>query len=206
MKRQIQHPAPSERALSGPQYWRSLDELAATPEFQAQVEREFPEGASTLDGVNRRNFMKIMAASFALGGLGLAGCRRPEKFILPYGKSVEGVIPGLPLYFATSLPIRKAAIPLLAETHQGRPTKLEGNPSYAPHGSASSLLAQASVLDLYDPGRSMAHTKGGAKLDAAAVNNLLAGIASTYTPSGGSGLAFLADESSSPTQIGRAHV
>ena len=87
MKRQIQHPAPSERALSGPQHWRSLDELAATPEFQAQVEREFPEGASTLDGVNRRNFMKIMAASFALGGLGLAGCRRPEKFILQIGRA-----------------------------------------------------------------------------------------------------------------------
>jgi MoCo/4Fe-4S cofactor protein with predicted Tat translocation signal len=198
MKRQFQHPAPSERALSGPQYWRSLDELAATPGFQAQVEREFPEGASTLDGVNRRGFMKIMAASFALGGLGLAGCRRPEKFILPYGKSVEGVIPGLPLYFATSLPLRKAAIPLLAETHQGRPTKIEGNPSYAPHGTASSLLAQASVLDLYDPERSMAHTKGGAKLDAAAVNALLAGLAAT--PAGGAGLAFLADESSSPTR------
>ena len=63
MKRQFQHPAPSERALSGPQYWRSLDELAATPGFQAQVEREFPEGASSLDGVDRRRFMKIMAAS-----------------------------------------------------------------------------------------------------------------------------------------------
>ena len=185
MKRQFQHPAPSERALSGPQYWRSLDELAATPGFQDRMAREFPEGADSLNGVDRRRFMKIMAASFALGGLGLAGCRRPEKFILPYGKSVEGVIPGLPLYFATSMPIRQTAIPLLAETHQGRPTKIEGNPTYAPHGSASSLLAQASVLDLYDPERSMAHTKGGAKLDAAAVNSLLAGIAATYTPAGG---------------------
>ncbi len=200
MKRQFQHPAPSERALSGPQYWRSLDELSATPGFQARMDREFPEGADSLNGVDRRRFMKIMAASFALGGLGLAGCRRPEKFILPYGKSVEGVIPGLPLYFATSMPIRKTAIPLLAETHQGRPTKIEGNPTYGLHGSASSLLAQASVLDLYDPERSMAHTKGGAKLDAAAVNALLAAIATTYTPTGGAGLAFLADESSSPTR------
>jgi MoCo/4Fe-4S cofactor protein with predicted Tat translocation signal len=199
MKRQFQHPAPSERALSGPQYWRSLDELAATPGFQAQVDREFPEGAHSLEGVDRRHFMKIMAASFALGGLGLAGCRRPEKYILPYGKSVEGVIPGLPLYFATSMPVRKTAIPLLAETHQGRPTKIEGNPTYSKHGSASSLLAQASVLDLYDPERSMAHTKGGAKLDAAAVNTLLAGITATYS-NGGAGLAFLADESSSPTR------
>ena len=111
MKRQFNHPAPSARALNGPQYWRSLDELSATPGFKEQLAREFPEGASNLDGVDRRQFMKIMAASFALGGVGLAGCRRPEANILPFGKSVEGVIPGLPLYFATAMPLRKSAIP-----------------------------------------------------------------------------------------------
>jgi len=117
MKRKFDHPAPAAgEELSGPRYWRSLDELAATPGFQAQLEREFPEGASDLNGVDRRNFMKLMAASFALGGVGLSGCRRPEKFILPYGKSVEGVIPGLPSYYATSMPVRKSAVPLLAET------------------------------------------------------------------------------------------
>src|SRR3954469_5923045 len=175
MKRKFEHPAPSERELTGPRYWRSLDELAQTPGFKAQLEREFPEGAAELDGFDRRQFMKIMAASFALGGVGLAGCRRPEQFILPYGKSVEGVIPGLPQYYATAMPLRKTAIPLLAETHQGRPTKLEGNPTYKPHGGASSLLAQASILDLYDPDRTTAHTKGGATLTAGAVNELLAG-------------------------------
>ena len=184
----------------GPKYWRSLDELAATPGFQAQLEREFPEGASELDGVDRRNFMKLMAASFALGGVGLAGCRRPEKFILPYGKSVEGIIPGLPSYYATAMPIRKSAIPLLAETHQGRPTKVEGNPSYEPNGGASSLLAQASVLDLYDPDRAKAHTKAGTVLKAEDVSALLAAIAQKYAASQGAGLAILADESSSPTR------
>lgn len=200
MKRKFHHPAPSERELNGPRYWRSLDELAETPGFKEQLAREFPEGASNLEGVDRRQFMKIMAASFALGGVGLSGCRRPEAHILPYGKSVEGVIPGLPLYFATAMPLRKAAIPLLAETHQGRPTKLEGNPSYAPHGGASSLLAQASVLDLYDPDRATAHTRGGAALNAAAVNDLLARISADYTAAGGAGLAFLAEESGSPTR------
>jgi MoCo/4Fe-4S cofactor protein with predicted Tat translocation signal len=198
MKRPFQPPAPSEP--QGPRYWRSLDELAQTPGFKAQLEREFPAGASSLEGVDRRNFLKIMAASFALGGLGLAGCRRPEKYVLPYGKSVEGVIPGLPLYFATAMPLRRAALPLLAETHQGRPTKLEGNPSYAPLGGASSLLAQASVLDLYDPDRATAHTKNGAAIDNAAVADLLALIGQTYASSGGAGLAFLAEESSSPTR------
>jgi molybdopterin-containing oxidoreductase family iron-sulfur binding subunit len=153
-----------------------------------------------LNGVDRRHFMKIMAASFALGGVGLAGCRRPEQNILPFGKSVEGVIPGLPQYYATAMPLRKSAIPLLAETHQGRPTKLEGNPTYAPHGGASSLIAQASVLDLYDPDRATAHTKGGTVLNAASVNELLASIGKNFTASGGAGLAFLAEESSSPTR------
>ena len=200
MKRKVEHPAPSERELTGPKYWRSLDELAASPGFQAQLEREFPAGAAEMNGVDRRQFMKIMAASFALGGMGLAGCRRPEKNILPFGKSVEGIIPGLPQYYATAMPLRRSAIPLLAETHQGRPTKLEGNPTYAPHGGASSLLAQASILDLYDPDRATAHTKGGAVLDAAAVNSLLAGLGKAYAATQGAGLAFLAEESSSPTR------
>jgi molybdopterin-containing oxidoreductase family iron-sulfur binding subunit len=200
MKRKFHHPEPSERELSGPKYWRSLDELVETPGFQEKLAREFPQGAAEMEGVDRRHFMKIMAASFALGGLGLAGCRRPEKYILPYGKSVEGVIPGLPQYYATAMPLRKSAIPLLAETHQGRPTKLEGNPSYAPHGTATSLLAQASVLDLYDPERATSHKKGTSALDAAAVADLLAGINRAYSGNGGAGLAFLAEESASPTR------
>ncbi len=200
MKRKFEHPAPSQRELNGPKYWRSLDELAQTPGFKAQLEREFPEGASTLDGVDRRHFMKIMAASFALGGIGLAGCRRPERYILPFGKSVEGILPGLPQYYATAMPLRKSALPLLAETHQGRPTKLEGNPTYQAYGGAASLLAQASILDLYDPDRAKAHTKNGAVLGADAVNALLAEINKAYADGGGEGLAFLAEESSSPTR------
>jgi MoCo/4Fe-4S cofactor protein with predicted Tat translocation signal len=201
MKRKFEHPAPSaNEQLTGPKYWRSLDELTGTPGFKAQLQREFPEGAAELDGVDRRHFMKIMAASFALGGAGLAGCRRPEKFIMPYGKSVEGVIPGLPSYYATAMPLRKAAVPLLAETHQGRPTKLEGNPSFAPLGGASSLLSQASILDLYDPDRATAHTKGGAVLNRTQVDELLAAIGTTHAGTQGAGLAFLADESSSPTR------
>src|SRR3954465_3552247 len=191
MKRKVEHPAPSERALTGPKYWRSLDELAATPGFRAQLEREFPQGAAEWDNGDRRHFLKLMAASFALGGIGLAGCRRPEANILPFGKSVEGIIPGLPQYYATAMPLRKSAIPLLAETHQGRPTKLEGNPTYEPHGGSSSLLAQASVLDLYDPDRATAHTKGGKALKREEVDQLLASISQNYAGSQGAGLAFL---------------
>ena len=199
MKRKLEHPAPSQRELAGPKYWRSLDELADTPGFREHLAREFPEGASSLEGVDRRQFMKLMAASFALGGLGLAGCRRPESHILPYGKSVEYTVPGLPLYFATAMPLRKSATPLLAETHQGRPTKLEGNPSYLPYGGSTSLVAQAAVLDLYDPSRATVHSQGTDTLTPAQVNDLLTSIRQTYAGNG-AGLAFLADESSSPTR------
>ena len=201
MKRKFLHPEPSERALIGPRYWRSLDELAATPGFKAAVAKEFPEGASTMDGVDRRQFIKIMAASFALGGIGLSGCRRPEENILPFGKSVEGAVPGLPVYFATSMPVRRWATPLLAETHQGRPTKLEGNPGYTPHGRATTLRAQASILDLYDPDRATAHTHAGKTLNGDGVKALLANIGKTHLATQGAGLAFLAEASSSPTRL-----
>ncbi len=201
MKRKFNHPEKSSAELTGPRYWRSLDELSETPGFQAQVEREFPEGADNLQGVDRRSFFKLMAASFALGGVGLAaGCRRPEQHILPFSKSVDTNIPGLPLYFATSFPLRRQAIPLLAETHEGRPTKLEGNPTYAPHGGASSLLSQASVLELYDPERSSTSTIKGAAVTPAAVQDLLAAIGKEAAANAGAGLAFLAGQSSSPTR------
>ncbi len=193
--------APAARELSGPRYWRSLDELADTPGFRERLAREFPEGAASLQGVDRRNFFKLMAASFALGGMGLAtGCRRPEKNILPYGKSVAEVVPGLPLYFATAMPIRGGAIPLLAETHQGRPTKLEGNPSYAPYGGATTLQAQASLLDLYDPDRATSHTIEGKPADNEAVNKLLAKISADHAADQGDGLAILAESSTSPSR------
>ena len=128
MKRKFDHSAPENTdaaPTTGRRYWRSLDELAATPGFQAQLEREFPEGSDNLNGVDRRRFFKLMAASFALGGVGLAaGCRRPEAHILPYGKSVEHIIPGLPLYYASAMPLRRDAIPVLAETHQGEVSSL----------------------------------------------------------------------------------
>ncbi len=186
---------------TGRTYWRSLDELADSPGFKEHLAREFPEGSSTLEGVDRREFFKLMAASFALGGVGLvAGCRRPEANVLPYGKSVEMVIPGLPLYFATAMPLRRAAIPVIAETHQGRPTKLEGNPTYKPYGGATNALVQASVLDLYDPDRATTHTIDGNAVAPAALHDKLAAVGKAYAGAQGRGLAFLAEESSSPTR------
>ncbi|MBC8011747.1 MAG: TAT-variant-translocated molybdopterin oxidoreductase, partial [Burkholderiales bacterium] len=203
MKRKFDHSASetNDQAATGRRYWRSLDELAATPGFQAQAAREFPEGSDNLNGVDRRSFFKLMAASFALGGVGLAtGCRRPEAHILPYGKSVEHIIPGLPLYYASAMPLRRDAIPILAETHQGRPTKLEGNPTFAPYGGATNALVQASVLDLYDPDRATTHTIKGSATTAAQIHDLLAAIGADARSTRGADLVFLAEASGSPTR------
>src|SRR6185503_18766353 len=113
---------------TGRQYWRSLDQLAERPEFRQWVEREFPAGASEFsDPVSRRHFVKIMSASFLLGGLGLSGCRRPVEKILPFSKMPENYVHGLAQFYATAMPTRGGAIPLVVKSHEGRPTKIEGN-------------------------------------------------------------------------------
>ena len=153
MKRVLQHPP---EALTGKRYWRSLNELSDTPEFRGWLEREFPAGAAQLDGDDwsRRGFLKVMGASMALAGFGLTSCRRPEAHLVPFTKSVEWAIPGKPLFYATAMPRRNGAMPLVVTTHDGRPTKIDGNPLHRASGGASDTFAQASLLDLYDPARS----------------------------------------------------
>ncbi len=193
------HPESAE--LSGPRYWRSLDELSQTPEFQAQVEREFGPEASEMNEVDRRHFFKIMAASFAIGGLGFAGCRRPESHILPHSKMPEHQVPGQALYYATGFPLRGETLPLLIETHTGRPTKVEGNAEHPGYQGGTTRKAQAAILDLYDPDRATAHTKGTAKISNADVNDLLAELSKKYSSKEGAGVAVLAESSSSPTRL-----
>src|SRR5712672_1703043 len=103
---------------TGRKYWRSLDDLAQTTEFRQWIEREFPAGASELtDPVSRRHFVKIMSASFMLAGFGLAGsgCRKPEDKLMPFGKAPENFTYGTSQYFATAMPTRGGAIPLIAK-------------------------------------------------------------------------------------------
>lgn len=192
------HPESTE--LSGPRYWRSLDDLSQSPEFLEQVEREFGPEASEMSEVDRRHFFKIMAASFAIGGIGFSGCRRPEAHILPYSKMPEHQVPGQPLYYATGYPLRGEMLPLLVETHTGRPTKIEGNEDHSTYRGGTSRKAQAAILDLYDPDRATAHTKGTAKISVADVNDLLSGMSKTLSDSQGAGMAILAETSSSPTR------
>lgn len=139
---------------NGKQYWRSLDELADTSEFEYYLHREFPEQASEwYDPVSRRNFLKVMGAS--LGLMGLNACtRQPDEHIIPYVQQPEQVIPGKPLYYATTMPMNGTGLGVLVRSNEGRPTKVEGNPEHPTSLGATDIFAQASILSLYDPDRS----------------------------------------------------
>ncbi|MBN1490733.1 MAG: TAT-variant-translocated molybdopterin oxidoreductase, partial [Phycisphaerae bacterium] len=137
----------------GPAYWRSLDELADTPAFRAFVEREFPAGATEwLSGPSRRQFLKVMGASFALAGL--AACRWPEERIVPHVHRPEGHMPGVPERYATAMERSGVATGFLVTSYDGRPIKVEGNPLHPDSRGATDAPAQASILELYDPDRS----------------------------------------------------
>src|SRR5947209_18067097 len=145
----------------GPKYWRTLEELSNEKAFGELLEREFPRQASEwVDPVSRRGFLKLAGASLALAGL--AGCtKQPLEQILPYVRQPEDLIPGKPIFYATAMPFHGHAIPLLVETHEFRPTKVEGNPQHPASLGATDLFAQASILDLYDPDRSTVLTHMG---------------------------------------------
>jgi MoCo/4Fe-4S cofactor protein with predicted Tat translocation signal len=199
MKRVFQHPPES---LTGKRYWRSLGELSDTPEFRGWLEREFPAGAAQLEGDDwsRRGFLKLMGASMALAGFGLNSCRRPEAHLVPFSKSVEWAIPGKPLFYATAMPRRTGAIPLVVTTHDGRPTKVDGNPLHAASGGATDAFAQASVLDLYDPARSKRFVEKGETKDRAVFDAYIDNLRKQIAADGGAGLAFLVEETHSPTR------
>jgi MoCo/4Fe-4S cofactor protein with predicted Tat translocation signal len=197
------NPASTPQPETGPRYWRSLDELAETPEFRQWVENEFPAGATELaDPVTRRHFMKIMSASFLLAGVGLAGggCRRPVSNILPFSKQPEGYQHGVPQYYATAMPTRSGAIPLLVKSCDGRPTKVEGNALHPDSNGSTDRFAQASVLDLYDPDRAMHFKQNGKAVTQPVTLDFLAGLSREFAEKGGQGLCFLLERNASASR------
>jgi MoCo/4Fe-4S cofactor protein with predicted Tat translocation signal len=179
---------------SGPKYWRSLNQLAGTQEFSEWVHREFPANASEmLDGNSRRTVLKLMAASFGLAGL--TACRRPVEHILPYAKGVEDMIPGHPYFYSTVMSMSGGVSGLLVESHDGRPTKIEGNADHPGSLGAATAMQQAAILGVYDPDRSSVVLEGGKESDwtkfEAAAKSLQLGD--------GSGLRFLSETVTSPS-------
>jgi MoCo/4Fe-4S cofactor protein with predicted Tat translocation signal len=185
----------------GRRYWRGLEEYLDTPEFQEMLYREFPEQASEwTNPITRRRFLTLMGASLAL--MGLNGCSTqpaPREKIMPYVRQPEAMVPGKPLYFATAMPLAGVLTGVLVESHEGRPTKIEGNPGHPASLGSSDLLMQASILGLYDPDRSQSVTYRGRPRGWNEMLSALRGALAKLKDKSGEGLCILTENVTSPT-------
>src|SRR5579872_6096902 len=184
---------------TGPEYWRSLEELAGSDDFQTALHREFPKHASEwLDTVSRRGFLKVMGASLGLAGM--TGCvRLPLEPIVPYVRQPENVIPGRPMYYATAVTLGGYASPVLVESHLGRPTKIEGNDMHPASRGGTDIFTQASLLGLYDPDRSQSVMSMGDQRSWQAFLGSIRGPLSAQKALQGAGIRILTPTISSPT-------
>lgn len=182
----------------GKEYWRSLDQIADTGEFRNFLNREFPSQASEwLNTLSRRRFMKVMGASLAFAGL--AACGRPTEKIVPYVRQPENLVPGRPLFYATAMSLAGQTLGLLVESHEGRPTKIEGNPNHPTSLGATDAYAQASILTMYDPDRSQVPMFRGQIRSYSDFTGALISALQSGGGSGGAGLRILTETVVSPT-------
>ena len=197
------------RQTGGKEYWRCLEELADTDEFKEFLQQEFPRHASAwMESLDRRSFLKVMGASLALAGL--SGCLSPapappDEKIVPYVTQPEEIIPGKPLYFATAMPFAGFGRGVIAESHMGRPTKIEGNANHPASLGSTDVFMQASVLDLYDPDRSEAVSQAGLISDWTSFVSALQGQVAIQRRAQGEGLRILTETVTSPTLASQLH-
>ncbi len=184
---------------TGPEYWRSLEELAGSEQFQEALHREFPKGASEwLDSVSRRGFLKVMGASLGLAGM--TGCvKLPLEPIVPYVRQPENVVPGRPMYYATAVTLGGYASPVLVESHLGRPTKIEGNDLHPASFGGTDIFTQASILGLYDPDRSQSVMSMGDQRSWKAFLAAIRGPLNAQRALQGAGIRILTTTITSPT-------
>src|SRR6202453_5177974 len=190
---------PSADQKTGPESWRSLEELAGSPAFQQALHREFPKGAAAgVDSVSRRGFLKVMGASMALAGM--TGCvRLPLEPIVPYVRQPEEIIPGRPMFYATAMTLGGYASPLLVESHLGRPTKIEGNDRHPASLGGTDIFAQAHILGMYDPDRSQSVVSMGDQRSWQSFLTAIRGPLSAQKALQGAGIRILTPTISSPT-------
>ena len=186
---------------SGKDYWRSVEEFADAPEFEEFVKHEYPQHAEEWEnGLSRRNFVKVMGASLAFAGL--TGCViQPAEKIVPYVRQPEEIIPGKPLFYATAMTLSGVATGLLAKSNEGRPTKIEGNPEHVGSLGATDVLAQASLLDMYDPDRSQEVSYRGTPSTWQNFMTQMRAKLDENRVDGGAGVRFLTETITSPTLI-----
>jgi molybdopterin-containing oxidoreductase family iron-sulfur binding subunit len=182
----------------GPRFWKSLEEWSRSPDFLPYLHREFPEYASEWDnGISRRRFLQLMAASLALAGL--TSCsRQPQEKLVPYVRRPEEIIPGKPLYYATTFSHRGYGKGVLVRTEMGRPTKIEGNPDHPASLGATDVFMQASILGLYDPDRSQTIRQGSDISTWDAFTQFVGTRLEQHERDQGAGLFLLTGKSTSP--------
>ncbi|MFO0788852.1 MAG: TAT-variant-translocated molybdopterin oxidoreductase [Pirellulales bacterium] len=190
------------RALEGHKgYWQCLEQLCESPEFQEVARQEFPALADVWpDSLSRRKFLALMGASLGLAGI--SGCSvkpAPQGTIASYARAPEQVIPGRPLFYATTMVHGGDAVGLLVESHEGRPTKIEGNPNHPASLGATSVFHQASVLTLYDPARSQTVVTGDQVRTWRDAETAMQSALAEQRAKNGSGLRLLAESIVSPT-------
>jgi MoCo/4Fe-4S cofactor protein with predicted Tat translocation signal len=196
-KRILQHPEiPANETTRS---WLNVGHLENSTAFKQVLQREFVTSATRMENEedaenSRRNFLKLMGASTMLGGL--AACRRPEKYTVPYNQAPEWVIPGKALYYASAMPSAAGAVPLVVTSFEGRPTKLAPNALH-PDTDGTDAFAQASILDLYSPSRSRSILYKGAASDLSSLEKALVELGKT----GKIALVFGADESPTRTRL-----
>ena len=184
------------QAGGGKRYWRSLEELSRSEGFESFLQREFP--VSLTEGYDRRDFLRLMAASLALAGV-TACTRQPTEKIVPYVRAPEEFVPGRPLFYATALTLGGLAQGVLVESHMGRPTKVEGNPQHPASLGATDLFAQAALLTLYDPDRSRTLTQLGEIRPWTSFLSALRLALEGQRGRGGAGIRILTETVTSPT-------
>ncbi|MFL6526817.1 MAG: molybdopterin oxidoreductase, partial [Chthoniobacterales bacterium] len=166
--------------------------------WQSAIGNEFAPGANDWPNeLSRRKFLQLMGASIALASTGCT--RNPPEHIVPYVKQPEEIIPGKPLFYATALTLGGFARGVLIETHEGHPTKIEGNPDHPASVGASDVFMQAELLTLFDPDRSQAvlHEKQISTWDALVGELTAAGP--KWKTDGGAALRILTRHETSPT-------
>src|SRR5262245_7761218 len=179
-------------------FWRTLAEKDGANLDELVGDEFVSRLREPLSSIERRSFLKLMSASFALAGM--TGCtRQPAEQILPYVRQPEDVVPGRPLYFATAMTLSGRATGLIVESHEGRPTKIEGNPTHPASLGATDVYAQAALLDLYDPDRMQTLTHLGEILPWSAFIGAMRTVATTQQASKGAGLRILTETIASPT-------
>jgi MoCo/4Fe-4S cofactor protein with predicted Tat translocation signal len=184
----------------GQQYWRCLEELSESEEFHELLKQEFPQqAASWFEGVSRRDFLRLMGASLALAGLNACRAAPIDEKIVPYVNQPEQIVPGRPLFFATAFSVNGAGTGVLVESHEGRPTKIEGNPNHPASLGATDAFTQASILTMYDPDRSQVVKNAGRISTWNAFLTAINDDLEAERIAGGTGLRILTETITSPT-------